>query len=103
MNRPLITAADVQDMATHWLGTPVNGYLGSGYGSEVKALLQQPMATEQADAVVRKLREDVPLIAALGDESVAVFIEDVGMDRKRLVLDVAGVQIDLNEAGGGDE
>ena len=37
-----ITGTGIQAMVSDWLDTPVNGYLGSGYGSDTRALLQRP-------------------------------------------------------------
>lgn len=52
-------------MIRHWLSTPPNGYLGSGYGSDVHSLLQQPISSLTADQVLDKLKKDVPLLGAL--------------------------------------
>ncbi len=51
-----ITGNEIQGMVGHWLKTPVNGYLGSDYGQDVKALLQQPQTDGAPDAFLQKLR-----------------------------------------------
>lgn len=56
MSTTNITAHDVSGMVEHWLGCPPNGYLGMRYGSDVKSLLQTPMATGLADSLIAKAR-----------------------------------------------
>jgi len=41
-----ITPDDIVGMVRHWLSTPVEAYLGSGYGSDVRALLQRLRTTK---------------------------------------------------------
>lgn len=91
-----ITARDLIGMTEHWLKTPVNGYLGSDYGSEVKALLQTPMAAGLADGVLAKLRQDVPLLQAAPSGSVNLFSQDVDLETKLITLEVAGELVDVN-------
>jgi hypothetical protein len=90
-----ISTSDLQDMIRHWLETPVNGYLGSGYGSIVPDLLMQPQKTGKADAVLTKLRNDVPLAGALPSSALNIFMVQDGPDKKRLYIDAAGQDIDL--------
>lgn len=85
-----ITATDVQGMVSHWLETPVNGYLGSGYGSIVKDMLQNPLQSGRADAVINKLRGDIPLVAALPRDVMGVVMVDRGPDRRDLFIEVVG-------------
>ena len=77
-------------MVEHWLRTPVNGYLGSGYGQDLKAILQRPMADAKADEQVDKLRGDVPIIGALPAGSVNLYAADVGIDQKSLLVEIGG-------------
>lgn len=91
-----ITARDLSGMAEHWLRTPVNGYLGSSYGSEVKALLHTPMAAGLADGVLAKLRQDVPLIQAAPAGSVNLYAQDADFETKLLTLEIAGELVDVN-------
>ena len=65
-----ITGNEIQGMVGHWLKTPVNGYLGSDYGQDVKALLQQPQADGAPDAFLQKLRSDVTVLQALPAGSI---------------------------------
>ncbi|WP_109479123.1 hypothetical protein [Paraburkholderia sp. C35] len=85
-----IPASDLVDMTTHWLSTPLNGYLGSDYGQIVTDMLQTPLAAGLADATIAKLRNDVPLIAALPRGSVNIYAEDTGPDKRNLYIEVAG-------------
>lgn len=92
-----ITATDLQDMVTHWLGCPVNGYLGSSYGSDISGLLQQPQASTAADEFINKLNDDVPL-TALRPDIVDVVARRRGVDKLDIGIDVMGTFI-LLDAG----
>ncbi|MFM0608630.1 hypothetical protein PQR05_29290 [Paraburkholderia sediminicola] len=89
-----ITSEDVQGMVTHWLSTPVNGYLGSAYGQTVSKVLQQPQRSGLADAALNKLRADVPVIGALPAGAVNLLAQDEGPDVKRIFINVADQLID---------
>lgn len=94
-----ITGDDIQRMIRHWLMTPENGYLGSNYGSNVRALLQRPQIGDQrrVDAFLAKLRADVPVLQAMPGDALSVYAQPEGVDRLRIVLSVAGRDYDLNE------
>lgn len=88
-----INASDLQSMISHWLATPPNGYLGSGYGAPTNDMLQTPMRTGLADAYLTKLRIDVPLAGALPPGALNVFYLDRGPDRREFYIDAAGEPI----------
>jgi hypothetical protein len=90
-----ITTADAQAMVSHWLATPVNGYLGSDYGSNIKDLLQSPLRTGGADAVLTKLKTDVPLLAAMPRGSVNLYSQDTGPYKRRYFIDLSGATVDI--------
>lgn len=91
-----ITSRDISAMAEHWLRTPLNGYLGSRYGSDLKSLLQTPMAAGLADGVIAKLRQDVPLLMAAPPGMVNLYAEDVGVDQKLITLEVSGELLEVD-------
>lgn len=91
-----ITARDVTDMVRHHLGCPIDGYLGSGYGSDLKSLLQTPMASGLADGVIAKAKQDVPLLETAAPGSVNVYMQDLGMDKKGLFFEVAGELVPMD-------
>jgi hypothetical protein len=94
-----ITGSDIQDMISeHWLQTPVNGYLGSSYGTDTKALLQRPENDGSADAYLNKLREDVPVVQILPPGSTNLFAAHDYPDKLRIVLEVAGTAFDINKS-----
>lgn len=90
---------EVTDMVRHWLATPVNGYHGSSYGNDVKALLQQPQNAGLADGFLQKLIDDVPILASMPAGSVNLYMETVGKDRQRLIIDLAGTQVATDSLG----
>ncbi|WP_321946596.1 hypothetical protein [Paraburkholderia sp. J10-1] len=93
-----VTALDFQAMVSHWLATPVNGYLGSDYGNVLPDLLQNPLRAGGADVVLSKLRADVPLAGALPRAALNMYMIDEGPDKRRFYIDVSGKPI---EVGGG--
>lgn len=94
-----ITGKDVQKMVTHWLGTPVNGYLGSDYGQDAKRLLQRPQADATlANAFLQKLKNDVPILKALPSGSVNLYGTTTAPDRLDLTIEVAGQPIKVTES-----
>ena len=90
-----ITSNDIHDMARHWLNTPVGAYLGSGYGQDIKALLQLPQVDGMADEFLRKMRTDVQVLNALPPGSVNLYGITSQSDRLDLVVEVAGQAIEV--------
>jgi len=90
-----ITGSDIQDMVRHWLNTPVDGYLGSDYGQDLKALLQLPQSDGAPDALLQKLRDDVPVLQALPRGSVNLYGVQSPPDRLDLAIEVAGRMIEV--------
>jgi hypothetical protein len=85
-----ITSRDLADMTRHWLECPVDGYLGSPYGSDVKAILQSPMAAGLADGVIAKAIQDIPLLQSAPTGTVNVYQQDIAFDKKGIVFEIAG-------------
>lgn len=90
-----ITGNNIQDMVSHWLKTPVNGYLGSDYGQDIKALLQNPLSSGEPEVVLQKLRVDVPVLQSIPDGSVNLYSVQTPPDRLDLVIEVAGQGIQV--------
>ena len=88
--------ASLQGMITHWLNTPPNGYLGSSYGSDPQALLQEPTSSGLGDAFIDKMAEDIPLIAALPAGAVNVYFEDLSNDKRGLLIEVADTMVTVD-------
>lgn len=90
-----ITGTDIQKMVSHWLHTPTNGYLGSGYGQDIKSLLQRPLADGAPDSFLQKLRVDVPILQALPAGSTNLYAVRTPPDRLDLMIEVAGQAIEV--------
>ena len=90
-----ITGNEIQGMVSHWLHTPVCAYLGSDYGQDVKALLQQPQTDGAPDALLQKLRSDVTVLQALPAGSINLYGVQTPPDRLDLVIEVAGQVIEV--------
>lgn len=85
-----ITGSLAQDMVGDWLATPVNGYLGSSYGQDLKRILHTPMSGPYADSQIAKLRADVPVLGLLPADAVNVYAQSRDLDVKMLYVEVAG-------------
>lgn len=77
-------------MVRHWLGCPVNGYLGSSYGADVASLLHQPLSSQAADRFLDKLRADVPILASLPRDQVNLLSQEVPPDGLLIYVEVMG-------------
>lgn len=90
-----ITGNDIQSMVSHWLKTPVNGYLGSDYGQDIKSLLHLPQSDGLPEAQLQKLRSDVPAIQALPNGATNLYRINTTPDRLDLIIEVAGMAIQV--------
>lgn len=93
-----ITGPELEAMVEHWLNTPVNGYMGSGYGQDIKALLQKPHSDREANALIRKLKADLAILASLSADSINIYGTPAGVDTYHIVLEVAGRRFNLSES-----
>lgn len=85
-------------MVRHWLSAPVNGYLGSDYGQDLKSLLQRPMNDGMGDAILQKLRQDVPVIGIVPSSYVNLLQKDTYPDKRTYCIEVAGNVINIDES-----
>ena len=89
------TASDVIEMIKHWLATPINNYIGSDYGSDVKSLLFQPLNTIVVNEFLEKLKSDIPLISVF--DNVNLVSVPIAHDKLSIFLLVDSVTIDIGE------
>lgn len=94
----VITGEEVTGMVEHWLSTPPNGYLGSSYGSDTKALLQRPNSDGLGDQFIDKMVNDVPVLAAMPSAACSVYIEQIDKESKRLIIQVADSLVTVDES-----
>lgn len=90
-----ITPTELQGMVSHWAATPPNGYLGSSYGADTRAMLQNPMKTGLADSYLNKLRIDVPLVGALPPAAVNMYAQGEGVDKRTIFIEASGQLVAL--------
>jgi hypothetical protein len=95
-----INANDLIEMIKHWLNTPMNGYLGSSYGSDVPALLAKPLEPSVADSFLNKMRQDIPILNSLPSDSLSIQAEQIGVDRLNIYIEVAGTLIGIDSQNG---
>jgi len=93
----MVNGEDLARMVRHWLSTPPNGYLGSSYGCDPKALLQLPNADGMGDAFIDKMLIDIPLLRQLPRGSVNVYFQQRTKDTKRLIIEVGDISINYDE------
>ena len=86
-------------MIAHWLGTKPGTYYGSTYGAPLDDFLQKPLNTPFADAFLAKMREDVPVLAALPTGTLNIYAETTGLDQKTIHIEVSGRTVSLDELG----
>lgn len=86
-------------MIAHWVGTKPNSYLGSTYGSPTEDLLQKPLNSPIADSYLAKMREDIPVIAALPPGTVNMYAKNEGVDRKNIFIEIQGSSVNLADLG----
>ncbi|SFL02655.1 hypothetical protein SAMN05216302_10271 [Nitrosomonas aestuarii] len=92
-----IDGKEIQAMVSHWLKTPVNGYLGSDYGQDIKSILQSPLSEGTAEAQIQKLRADVAVLQVLPENSTNLYSVKTAPDKVELIIEVAGQAIEVPE------
>jgi hypothetical protein len=90
-----ITGLDIHEMVRHWLKTPINSYHGSNYGCDPKALLQNPQSIGVADAFLKKLVKDVPILQALPANAVNIYAVPNNVDKLDIFVDVSGTALQV--------
>ena len=91
----MIDGPKIKAMVEHWLKTPPNGYFGQGYGADVRNMLLRELSSDNADALIKKLRRDIPLIAQLDDSQVSISTTTRGHDQVYVYLFIGNITIDL--------
>lgn len=86
-------------MIAHWVGTRPNSYYSSTYGAPTEDLLQKPLSSPIADAYLAKMREDIPVIAALPPGTINMYTDNDGLDRKTIYIDINGSYVSLADLG----
>lgn len=84
----VVSALEIQDMIRHHLRCPPNGYLGSGYGTDLPAELQRPLSGDYADRIIDKLIDDVPILSVLPSDAISLAMSPVpgSNDQVELVI-----------------
>ncbi|MDN5565898.1 MAG: hypothetical protein L0G25_03770 [Psychrobacter sp.] len=77
----MIDEQKITAMVTHWLETPPNSYFGQGYGADVRSMLLQKLSSDNADALLKKLRLDILLMATLDDSQLNISTATDGFDK----------------------
>lgn len=94
----MIESGDVKAMVTHWLNTPPNGYFGQGYGADVRNLLLRDLSQDNADALLKKLRRDIPLLNQLSDDQLSITTTQADFDKLYVYLVIGTISISLGES-----
>lgn len=93
----MIDSNDIRRMIEHWIATPPNGYFAQGYGADVKIMLLRELSSSNADALLDKLKRDIPLLASLNDDQLSIQTETVGFEQVNVYIMVGSIAILLNE------
>ena len=94
MQDQTISVEDVNEMIVHWLNTSTNSYLGSGYGQDIKSLLQLPSSDNRIDDIITKLINDIPLLNMFSN-SINIY-KSIKDDKVNIILEFAGQQFNLS-------
>ncbi|WP_352309087.1 hypothetical protein [Psychrobacter sp. W2-37-MNA-CIBAN-0211] len=94
----MIDAQNVKSMVEHWLKTPPNGYFSSSYGADVRNLLLRDLSTDSANALLKKLRADIPLLSQFSDSQLKIVTEEKGHDSLYVYLLIGAIQLTLGES-----
>jgi hypothetical protein len=93
----MIDAAKIKAMVNHWLETPPNGYFTQSYGADVRSMLLRELSSDNADALLDKLRRDIPLMAQLDSNQLSIDSETDGFDKVYVYLFIGNIAINLGE------
>ena len=91
----VINQREIASMANHWLNTPVNGYLGSGYGQDTKSLLQAPLMSLAAEGWISKAREDVFVLQSFSSDIVNLYASRSNIDKLELIFEIGDNEIQV--------
>jgi hypothetical protein len=86
-------------MVAHWLKTKPFTYLGSTYGAPTEELLQKPLSSPIADAFLAKMRDDIPVLAALPPGVINMYADSDGIERKNIYIEINGSAVSLSDLG----
>ncbi|MFJ3685543.1 hypothetical protein [Pseudomonas sp. NPDC090208] len=84
-------------MIAHWLNTKPNSYYGTTYGNPLEDMLQKPLSSPIADAFLAKMREDIPVLAALPSGTINLYVTSEGVDIKNIYIEVAGQTLSISD------
>lgn len=86
-------------MIAHWVQTKPRTYYGSSYGCPLEDMLQKPLSSPIADAFLAKMREDIPVVAALPNGAVNLRTDSDGLEKKFIYIEVFGQMVSLDDLG----
>ena len=86
-------------MIAHWIATKPYTYYGSSYGAPTEELLQKPLSSPIADAYLAKMREDIPVLAALPMGTINMHASNDGFERKNIFIEINGSILSLADLG----
>lgn len=95
MSTSSINTQEIERMVRHWLNTPMHTYLGDDYGFDRSALLLKAFNQIDADAVIAKLKRDVPVLDLLPNGSVNLYSSRDGLDKLNFILQIANITIEI--------
>jgi len=63
---------DYERMIRHWIGTVPNSYIGQSYGFNLHKTLLKPMSIDEADQILREMKEQIPPLQLLKPDQLMV-------------------------------
>lgn len=87
-------------MVQHWLTTPVDSILGTGYGNNLPDYLHRPLGEMRLGEWVDKMYRDLPVLGFLPEEAVQVSFDSNGLEISRVTVAVLSVPLNAYDGGG---
>ena len=90
-----ITGDDIQMMVRHWLNTPLNSYLGSDYGQDLKQFLQNPMKIGIPEKFINKMRRDISILLCVPIDGINIYSKKRDDNKVDLFIEVFNTLIEV--------
>lgn len=80
----------IANQIDHWLSCLPNSYLGSDYGIDLKQYLHKPLSSFDADNILRKMRQDIPILSILSDDELNIYSVKNNSDQIDIFIEIKG-------------
>lgn len=89
----MIDRHTVLRMIEHWLNHPPNSYFGWDYGAPISSLFLTTLSAPVANTFIEKMRKDLPVLNMFSNEDIAIYVDNVGFEQKKLYLKIGNLPV----------